>query len=124
MTPWTVAHQAPLSTGFHRQAYWNRLPFPSPGDLPNPEIDPKSPALADWFPITETPRRFCIKYMNLTYAQLTQRNNEKTKWDMVYVCVCACGRLFSTASKQQLPKHVLLSIWICIILMMCILFQT
>ena len=44
-TPWTVAHQAPLSTGFSRQKYWSGLPFPSPGDLPNPEIEPSSPAL-------------------------------------------------------------------------------
>ena len=45
MTPWTVAHQAPLSMGLSRQAYWTRLPFPSPGDLPNPGIEPRSPAL-------------------------------------------------------------------------------
>ena len=44
-TPWTVAHQAPQSVGFSRQEYWNRLPFPSPGDLPNPGIEPRSPAL-------------------------------------------------------------------------------
>ena len=45
MTPWTVAHQAPLSMGFSRQKHWNGLPFPSPGDLPNPGIEPGSPAL-------------------------------------------------------------------------------
>ena len=45
MTPWTVAHQAPLSMGFSRQEYWSGLPFPSPGDLPNPAIEPRSPAL-------------------------------------------------------------------------------
>ena len=45
MTPWTVAQQAPLSMGFSRQEYWSRLPFPSPGDLPNPGIKPRSPAL-------------------------------------------------------------------------------
>ena len=44
-TPWTVAHQAPLSMGFSRQEYWSGLPFPSPGDLHNPGIEPKSPAL-------------------------------------------------------------------------------
>ena len=44
-TPWTVAHQAPLSMEFSRQEYWSRLPFPSPGDLPNPGIEPRSPAL-------------------------------------------------------------------------------
>ena len=44
-TPWTVAHQVPLSMGFSRQEYWSGLPFPSPGDLPNPGIKPMSPAL-------------------------------------------------------------------------------
>ena len=44
-TPWTVAHQSPPSMGFSRQEYWSGLPFPSPGDLPDPGIEPKSPAL-------------------------------------------------------------------------------
>ena len=44
-TPWTVARQAPLSMEFSRQEYWSGLPFPSPGDLPNPGIEPGSPAL-------------------------------------------------------------------------------
>jgi len=41
-TQWTVAHQAPLFMGFSRQEYWSRLPCPSPGDLPNPGIEPAS----------------------------------------------------------------------------------
>ena len=44
-TPWTVAHQAPPSMGFSRQEYWSGLPLPSPGDLPDPGIEPRSPAL-------------------------------------------------------------------------------
>ena len=44
-TPWIVAHQAPPSMGFSRQEYWSGLPFPSPEDLPNPGIEPGSPAL-------------------------------------------------------------------------------
>ena len=44
-TPWTVARQAPLSMGFSRQEYWSGLPFPSPGDLPDPGIETRSPAL-------------------------------------------------------------------------------
>ena len=44
-TPWYVACQAPPSMGFSRQEYWSRLPFPSSGDLPNPGIEPKCPAL-------------------------------------------------------------------------------
>ena len=50
LTPWTVAHQAPLSMGFSRQEYWKGLPFPSPGDLPDPGIEPAAlmpPASAD-----------------------------------------------------------------------------
>ena len=48
-TPWIVACQAPLSMEFSGQEYWNRLPFPSPGDLPDPGIKPKFPTLAGGF---------------------------------------------------------------------------
>ena len=44
-TPWTVAYQAPLSMGFSRKEYWSGLPFPSPGSLPDPGIEPRSPEL-------------------------------------------------------------------------------
>ena len=43
--PWIIVYQAPLSMGFSRQEYWNGEPFPSPEDLPNPGIEPGSPAL-------------------------------------------------------------------------------
>ena len=43
-SPWTVAHQAPPSLGFSRQEYWSELPFSPPGDLPDPGIEPTSPA--------------------------------------------------------------------------------
>ena len=50
-TPWTIAYQAPPSMGFSKQEYWSGLPFPSPGDLPNPGFKPRSPALqADALP--------------------------------------------------------------------------
>ena len=49
VTPWTAAQQAPQSMGFPRQEYWSWLPFPSPGDLPHPGIEPTSPALAGRF---------------------------------------------------------------------------
>ena len=44
-TPWTIDYQVPPSMGFSKQEYWNGLPFPSPGDLPKPGIEPGSPAL-------------------------------------------------------------------------------
>ena len=50
-TPWTVDHQAPLTMGFSRHKYWSGLPFPSPGDIPDPGMEPGSPALrADSLP--------------------------------------------------------------------------
>ena len=50
-TPWTVAYQAPQFMEFPRQEYWRGLPFPSPRDLPNPGIEPRSPTLqADALP--------------------------------------------------------------------------
>ena len=45
MTPWTIAHQPPLSMGFSRQEYWSEFPFPPPVDLPDLGIEPRSPAL-------------------------------------------------------------------------------
>ena len=51
--PWTVACQAPLSMGFSRQEYWSGLPFPSPGDFPNPGIEPASCAFLGGFFTTE-----------------------------------------------------------------------
>ena len=57
VTPWTVAYQAPQSVEFSRQEYCSGLPFPSPGNLPNSEIEPRSPALqADALP-SEPPGR-------------------------------------------------------------------
>ena len=57
VTPWTVAYQVPQSMGFSRQEYWSGLPFPSPGDLPDPVIDTASPTLkADALP-SELPEK-------------------------------------------------------------------
>ena len=68
VTPWTVAHQAPPSMGFSRQEYWSGLPFPSSGDLPDPGIEPRSPALrADALtsePPAEGTANFKLKYLH------------------------------------------------------------
>ena len=69
-TPWTVAYQAPPSMGFSRQECWNGLPFPSPGDLPHPGIQPRSPALqADALP-SEPPGK-----PNPSYKQAKKKKN-------------------------------------------------
>ena len=68
VTPWTVAHWAPLSMGFPRQEYWSRLPFPSPGDLPNSGIEPMSPA---WQALTtEVPGKLKICHLYSLYLAL------------------------------------------------------
>ena len=76
VTPWTVAHQAPLSMGLFRQEYWSELPFPSPADLPNPVVEtapPVYPALAGCFFTTEPPGKppsFCLPLLFLLFCQL------------------------------------------------------
>ena len=76
-TPWTVAHQAPLSMGFSRQVYWSGLPFPSPGDLASPGIKPRSPALQADTLTSEPPG----KYMETLYVRpvLGERSRKEKK---------------------------------------------
>ena len=52
LTPWTAAHQVPLSVRLSRQEYWNGLPFPPPGDLPDPKIEPASHWQVDSLPLS------------------------------------------------------------------------
>ena len=74
VTPWTVAHQAPLSMGFSRQEYWSGLPFPSPGDLPDPGIKPRSPALQADALTSETPGKpkedILVNVNNVPYSSV------------------------------------------------------
>ena len=74
-TPWTVAHQAPLSMGFSKQEYWSGLPFPPPGDLANPGIEPKSPALqADSF-LSEPPGKLSFYLLRPKWAGACARTS-------------------------------------------------
>ena len=72
-TLWTVAHQAPLSMGFSRQEYWSGLPFPSPGDLPDPEIKPRSPTLQADALTSEPPGN---AHLNLKVLIITGKNGD------------------------------------------------
>ena len=68
-TLWTVAHQASLSMGFPRQEiHWNELPFPSPGDLPDPGIESVSPGLADGF-LTAVPLGHVEILVTVSYSK-------------------------------------------------------
>ena len=62
-TPWTIPRQSPLSMGFSQQEYWSGLPFPSLGDLVNPGMDSRSPALAGGLFIAEGPEKpHCLRW--------------------------------------------------------------
>ena len=74
MIPWTVDYQAPLSMEFSKQENWSGLPLPTRGDLPEPEIEPASPALADGFFIAESPGKplWCLSYSFFSKCCLTK----------------------------------------------------
>ena len=75
MTPWTLPLQAPLSMEFSRQEYWSELPVPSPGDLPNPGIEPGSHKLqAD--ALTSAPPGKPFKYKNTVSQKTSYRDTE------------------------------------------------
>ena len=79
-TPWTGAHQAPLSMGFPRQEYQSGLPFPSPGELPDPGIEPTSPALqAESLPVEPHRKPNLINYVH------TVPYNAMLKMNLLYM---------------------------------------
>ena len=90
-TPWTVARRTPLSMEFSRQEYWNGLPSPSPGDLPEPGIEPlslESPALAGRFFSTTWlfNRYFKFKMAN----RERERERERKRYFSMFSCHCSC----------------------------------
>ena len=87
MTPWTVAYQAPPSMGFSRRECWSGLPFPSPGDLPDPGIEPGSPALQ-------------------TDALPSEPPGKPLKLVSVYQMLITCVGLCYTWSDQNNPDPV------------------
>ena len=88
-TPWTVAYQAPPSMGFSRQEYWSELPFPSPGDLPDPGIEPWSPAFqADT--LTSEPPRGILWHYRLDGHEFEQAPGDG-EWQGNLVCCSPWG---------------------------------
>ena len=89
-TPWTVARQAPLSLRFSRQEYWRGLPCPPPGDLPNPEMESMSPALAGGFFTTAPPGDKTQNLCPLGIYILETKTYILRPQLFVCVCVCVC----------------------------------
>ena len=89
-TPWTVACQGPSSMGFSRQEYWSGLSFPSPGDLPNPGIEPRSSALqADYLP-SEPPGRYCLLLL-LLLSRFSHVQFFATPWTVAHQAPLSMG---------------------------------
>ena len=87
-TPWTLAYQASLSMGFFRQKYWSGLPFPSPGNLPNPGIEPGSPALeADTLTSEPPGKPSLIPLDNSSYLLSTLFNINRTYLPRAYLFI-------------------------------------
>ena len=82
-TPWTIARQDPLSMGFSRQEYRSGLPFPSPGDFPNPGIEPRSPALQADALSSEPPRKPLPRPQNKTCS--IRQNSTCERQDLLNV---------------------------------------
>jgi len=105
-TPWTVAHKSPQSMGFPRQEYWSRLPFLSPRDLPDPEIEPGSPALqADSLPLSHL-------------EPFVPSFNKAGTHSLAHPNMCSaptCGEALSSRTSRSMPWLVLSSLWVHVI---------
>ena len=103
-TTWTVFFQAPLSMGFSRQEYWSGVPFPSPGDLPNPGIKPESPTLqADSLPLSHQGSLF-----NLVELASNIKDYASKCWS-IWPCL-ECNAYFIIWLQKYCHKYLWLSV--------------
>ena len=86
-TPWNVAHQSPLSMEFSKQGYWSGLPFPSLGHLPDPRIEPPSPALAGGFFTAVPPGKpnYIVEFFKSRISVMTGRQETLKKYDLTFL---------------------------------------
>ena len=97
VAPWTVVCQVPLSVGFSRRGCWSGLPFPSPGDLPNPWIESGSPVLQADSLLSEPPGKFLKRMGKLPEIQIWSKRNSHGE----FVCVLI------TAGRDTSKHHSL-----------------
>ena len=112
VTPWTVAHQAPLSTGFSRQEYWNGLNALLQGNLPDPGIEPGSPALTGrFFTIWATGGAQPLgKYSDYSVVLITTiLQSDSVLHTHTCVCVCVCIHTYTYILFKNILSHYGLS---------------
>ena len=103
-TPWAVAYHAPPSMGFSRQEYWSRLPFPSPKDLPDPGIEPRSPALP-----SEPPGKSQYEVKQLLNVRILAFN--KGRFITVVMKQCPRDKMQLLSAHTQWVSGKLLNLW-------------
>ena len=107
MTLWTIACQTSLSKGFPRQEYWSGLPFPSPGDLPDPGIELMSPALAGGFITTNATWE---AQNNMEVPEKVKNSTCPLRWPTLYA---VCFSPYLNKSTSYLLKKNRATIWSC-----------
>ena len=118
-TPWTVAYQAPPSMGFFRQEYWSGFPFPSPGDLPNPGVEPRFPALEANALTSEPPGKSFQYILNDGYYYHYMRLNHSMAPKITFLLIYSKNLLFQNPPfspvSRYLPLYwnIFVSIYIC-----------
>ena len=104
--PWTVAYKAPLSMEFSRQEYWSGVPFPSPGDLPDPGIEPGSPALQAEALASEAPGKLPLRYSRCVFIARGHLTDIIGAWESSHTCACKslhlCPALCNTVDCSPL----------------------
>ena len=102
MIPWTVAHQVLCPWGFSKQENWAGLPFPSPGEIPNPGIEPQSPELqADSLPSEAYPVGMNNRHLFLTVLEAeSPRSRCQQIWGLMGVCFLVHGQLSSLSPPK------------------------
>ena len=125
VTPWTIAGQPPVSLGFPRQEYYSGVPFPSPGDLPDPGIEPVSPALAGKLLTIEPPEKpkkvFSETQNSYKNSDLSLKEKKKKslsgflvhpKWFSVFVVVQSLSHIWLFATPWTAGRQASLSLTI------------
>ena len=109
ISPWTVAHQAPLSMGFSRPEYWSGLPFPSPGHLPNSGIEPGSPELQADSLLSEPPGK-SLKYLMLCKCYVNScwlmTNSSFALWNVLEIFFHSIFYSWLVTSADEEPKNM------------------
>ena len=116
-TPWTAAYQAPSSMGFSRREYWSGLPFTSPGDLPDPWIEPGSPILqADALPSEPPGMAVIFCYSSLKGPRPSPHSTPMTK----VLCVCVMCAVFYACAVYVFSVCVLCICCMCVVYVFCV----